>query len=472
VRRALLLGLVVALAAPGAAQATTVSGTLTGAKLAKKGKGVAAVRAITVETGVVGGAKRTRTGSFALQLPPARYLLLASTTPFRGRSASADGPAMRLRVTNKPKRKLKVRAKKKKHRKHKAHHAARPGYVDVDYPAIWVKHFDTSDANVELRVMGKGIADMLITDLSAFGPPSCPTAPVVVEREHLDAVIAEIDLSNSPAADPSTAVPRGHLIEHNMIITGKLRTAGTKLTVEANVQDLRTNRTFPTSVSGDANSVFDLETQLVAKLKALICFPPPVIQDQPPPSTCAPTRQTCNPLPTGHPISYNGSVSGTRRHVQEGLDMTINWTGPVNYGYVERHAMGQANAPPGDYWYFQPTAGTVHVTLNAVVDKCSWSGSADFNVSTGSENTSSVQADTAAPYYFLQGLFAPGDQVPFTKTGDPSCDGTGTWPLYGMAWATSKDATPSSSTTLVGSADQDYGDGLTDHWSWNLGPQF
>lgn len=80
-RRALLLGLVVALVAPGAAQATTVSGTLTGAKLPKKGKGVAAVRAIVLETGTVGAARRTSTkGSFSLQLPPARYLLTGSAS--------------------------------------------------------------------------------------------------------------------------------------------------------------------------------------------------------------------------------------------------------------------------------------------------------------------------------------------------------------------------------------------------------
>ena len=89
---------------------------------------------------------------------------------------------MRLRVTNKPKRKLKVRAKKKKRRKHTAHGAARPGFVDVDYPAIWVKHFDTSSMSAEWRVMGKGMADMLITDLAALGGPPGPAPPVSSAR--------------------------------------------------------------------------------------------------------------------------------------------------------------------------------------------------------------------------------------------------------------------------------------------------
>ena len=164
----MLLPLVFALAIPGAADATTVSGSLTGAKLPKQGKGVAAVRAIDVETGTVGAAKRTRTGSFSLQLPPARYLLLASTTPAHGRKASPDGPPVRVKVTKKAKKGIKVRVKRKKRRRHrKAHSSARPGFVDVDYPAIWIQHFDTSAVSVELRVMGKGMADMLITDVVA-----------------------------------------------------------------------------------------------------------------------------------------------------------------------------------------------------------------------------------------------------------------------------------------------------------------
>jgi TolB-like protein len=476
VRRALLVALV-ALAVPGTAAATVVSGSLTGAKLPKKGKGVAAVRAVTIETGAIGGAKRTSSkGAFSLLLAPARYLMFASTTPFRGRAASADGPATRLRVSSKPKRKLKVRAKKRrpKRRRHKAHRSARPGFVDVDYPAIWVKHFDTSAMSVEWRVMGKGMADMLITDLARLARPACATGPVVVEREHLDAVIAEIALSNSPAADPSTAVPQGHLIEHNMIVSGRLRTDGSKVMADATVEDLRSRRTFSTSTADSAGDIFALEQDLAAKLAAIICSPPPPATDVPPPLTCGLARQTCGPgPPAGAPKDYAGSVSGSE--VDPITSLSISWSGSVTMAYEDRHASGQGDSPPGDYWYFNPSAGNLHVTLDKPStdgDKCVWHGEADVPVHTGLGDTSSVRADSEAPEYYLIGGFGPGDQVPFTGAGS-DCQGSGTWGLYGMAYLYSVHSQKSGSTSLSGSATQGGGPYTAlVTWQWSLGPQY
>ena len=470
-RRALVLAFLVAFAVPGTATATVVSGSLTGAKLPKKGKGVAAVRAVTVETGTVAAAKRTRTGAFSLQLDPARYLVIASLTPFRGRKASADGPATRVKVTTKAKRKLKVRAKRRK-KKHKAHRSARPGFVDVDYPAIWIKHFDTSAVSVEYRVMGKGMADMLITDVAALGPPACPTAPVVVEREHLDDVIAEIQRSNSPAYDPSTAIPEGHLIEHNMIITGRLRTDGDTVIADATVDDLRSGRTFTTSASNSAGSIFELEQDLAGKLASIICSPPPPATDVPPPLTCGLTRQTCGP-PAGPPKAYAGSVSGSE--VDPITSLSVTWSGSVTLAYEDRHSSGQGDSPPGDYWYFNPSGGSLHVTLDKPStdgDKCVWHGEADVPVHTGLGDTSSVRADSAAPEYYLIGGFGPGDQIPFTGAGS-DCQGSGNWPLYGMAYLSSVHSQKSGSTSLNGSATQGGGPYTTlVTWHWSLGPQY
>jgi hypothetical protein len=40
-----------------------------------------------------------------------------------------------------------------------------------------------------------------------------------------------------------------------------------------------------------------------------------------------------------------------------------------------------------------------------------------------------------------------------------------------MAWLSTTDALPSSSTTLTGTADQNLGPGLDDHWGWSFSPQ-
>jgi len=466
---------VVALAVPGAAGATTVSGSLTGAKLPKKGKGVAAVRAIKVETGAIEGAKRTRAGSFSLSLPPARYLLIASSTPFRGRSASADGPPVRVNVTRKAKKKLKVRVKKKqrKKRRHKAHRSARPGFVDVDYPAIWVKRFDTSQVSAEWRVMGKGMADMLITDLVALEPPGCPTGPAVVERERLDEVIAEIQLSNSPAADPSTAIPEGHLIEHNMIITGRLRTDGDTIFGDAQVQDLRSGRTFTTTASAAKDDVFEMERKLAANLGQIICFPPPPVTDVPPPATCGITRQACLPTPAGPPKAYAGAVSGSEIDPITGFK--LEWSGSVTMTYTDRHDHGAGgDEPPGDYWWFTPTGGSLHVTLSKppTTDDCTWQGDTTIPI-TGNGEQSSVRADSGEPEYYLLGGFGPSDKVTYTITGPDTCSGTQDFGLYGIAYLATQRSMKSASTSLAGDAATPSDPIATQvTWHWSLGPQF
>ena len=83
------LGLVVAvMAVAGAATpadaATTISGSLGGGGLPAKGAGVASVRAVAVETGVIADDARLRSGRFALRVPSGAYVLLAATTPLHG----------------------------------------------------------------------------------------------------------------------------------------------------------------------------------------------------------------------------------------------------------------------------------------------------------------------------------------------------------------------------------------------------
>ena len=141
--------------------------------------------------------------------------------------------------------------------------------------------------------------------------------------------------------------------------------------------------------------------------------------------------------------------------------------------YTDRHNTGQGDAPPGDYWYFAPSGGGLHVTLDKAStegDPCVWHGEADVNVAVGQGEQSSVRADSSEPEYFLQGGFGPGDQIPFTGAGS-TCDGSGNWPLYGYAYLFSVHAQKSSSTSLTGNAS--VSDPYTaNSWNWSLGPQY
>ena len=195
------LGLVVAVvAAAGAAApaqaATTISGSLGGGKLPAKGAGVASVRAVAVETGVIADDARIRSGRFVLRVPSGAYVLLAATTPFRGPRASIA----RSRPSGwSPARSRKLRLSLRRRgghvaRRRKARAAAGPSFVSVTYPAVWVQHFTVSGP-AEASGLRKGIADMLISDLGAPIKKKCDG--VLVEREHLDLIIAEQKLSQS-----------------------------------------------------------------------------------------------------------------------------------------------------------------------------------------------------------------------------------------------------------------------------------
>jgi len=72
-------------------------------------------------------------------------------------------------------------------------------------PIIAVSYFDNTSNIPEFDPLKKGLADMLITDLSK--------APgiVIVEREKLEQeLLGEIELSKSPYIDRSTAQKLGH----------------------------------------------------------------------------------------------------------------------------------------------------------------------------------------------------------------------------------------------------------------------
>ena len=101
--RALGLVVVAAVAVAGAATpadaATTISGSLGGGGLPAKGAGVASVRAVAVDTGVIADDAPIRSGRFALRVPSGAYVLLAATTPFRGH-AGVDRKVEAIRVAS------------------------------------------------------------------------------------------------------------------------------------------------------------------------------------------------------------------------------------------------------------------------------------------------------------------------------------------------------------------------------------
>ncbi len=70
--------------------------------------------------------------------------------------------------------------------------------------------------------IGKGISDLVVTELVSDGTYS------VIERDRLDAILAEQDFSNSDRANPATAARIGQVLGLDAIIVGTVTEFGTE----------------------------------------------------------------------------------------------------------------------------------------------------------------------------------------------------------------------------------------------------
>lgn len=448
-----VVGLVVAVvvctvAATPAGAATTISGSLGGGKLPAKGVGVASVRAVAPDTGVIVADARIASGRFVLKVKSGAYVLLATTTPFRG-GAGVDRKVDAVRIATGTSRKVRLSLRRRgdhvaRKRKGRARAAAGPSFVSVTYPAVWVQHFTVSGPD-DYSVLRKGLADMLITDLG--GPIKTKCDGVLVEREHLDVIIAEQKLSQSRYADPSQRIPSGHLIGHNRAVSGTLTITGATATLTVTVTNTTTGvQRSVTHTGASGVGIFDLEKSVVDDVAKMVCDPPP---------------------------RYVGTVSGSIPAFAGGVSGTFAWSGSISL-VLDHLGPAPSGSPKGEYAFFRPEGGTVHLTLDMVDGHCTGHGETDLGVDP-SGGISSVQQGVEQPTYTLYAAFAASPGIAFAWSGgtpeDP-CGNDGTLPfgagLPVLATATIKSASP----TLAGSSTDTFPGAMGSvHREWSLVPQ-
>jgi TolB-like protein len=110
--------------------------------------------------------------------------------------------------------------------------------------------------------LGKGIADMLITDMAANKNIT------VVERERVQALLTEQNLTRSGAVDPQTAIRLGKIIGAQYMITGGFMSDGRgNLVLTARAINVETSAiTNPTRIDSKGDDVLGLIAQLSARL--------------------------------------------------------------------------------------------------------------------------------------------------------------------------------------------------------------
>ena len=104
---------------------------------------------------------------------------------------------------------------------------------------IAIAYFDNNTGDSSLDPLRKGLADMLITDLSQVPDFA------VVERSRLEDVLKELKLSESRFVDPKTAQKLGKGLAAQYIMTGGYVLNGTAFRIDARVIHVQRGSLWP-----------------------------------------------------------------------------------------------------------------------------------------------------------------------------------------------------------------------------------
>jgi TolB-like protein len=127
--------------------------------------------------------------------------------------------------------------------------------------SLMVLYFDNDTGHAEYDSLAKGLADMMITDLSAV--PSLR----VVEREKLEALLAELKLQRKKYFDPKTAQRIGKGTGAAYAVTGSFLSIEPNIRLDVRMVKIDTAMVVKSaSVTGNKDKFFDLQQQLTTKL--------------------------------------------------------------------------------------------------------------------------------------------------------------------------------------------------------------
>ncbi|MBK8369062.1 MAG: DUF4145 domain-containing protein [Bacteroidetes bacterium] len=132
---------------------------------------------------------------------------------------------------------------------------------NADAKRIAILYFDNGSDNAELSRLRKGLADMLISDLSKIKMLN------VIERARLEEILKEQKLNNSKEFDASTATKVGKLLGVQYILTGAFFDLMGSMRMDARIIDVETGKIIKSEgIDGQTNTFFGLEKKLVVKI--------------------------------------------------------------------------------------------------------------------------------------------------------------------------------------------------------------
>jgi TolB-like protein len=128
-------------------------------------------------------------------------------------------------------------------------------------PTVAVLYFDYTGKNDELVVLRKGLAQMLISDLSGSD------AVRVVERDRIEDILAELKLQGTGKVDAKSAAKLGKLLGARYLVLGGYFDLAGALRVDARIIEVETGRVLKSfGVNGKPGDFLPVEQTIAGNL--------------------------------------------------------------------------------------------------------------------------------------------------------------------------------------------------------------
>lgn len=133
--------------------------------------------------------------------------------------------------------------------------------LNLNAKRIAILYFSNSGENKKLNMLKKGLADMMISDLSNINMLN------IVERDQIEKIVKEQKLSNTSDFDPETATKIGKLLGAEIILTGAYFEMFGSLRLDARLIDVSTGKILKSDgVDGESSKFFKIQKQLSWKI--------------------------------------------------------------------------------------------------------------------------------------------------------------------------------------------------------------
>ena len=126
---------------------------------------------------------------------------------------------------------------------------------------VAVLDFDNNSGDSRYDPLGKGIAAMMISDLSEV------SALKLVERQKMQELIQEMQLQQSRYFDPATAQKLGRMVGAEYMVVGSIVALEPEIRIDTRVVNVGSGEIVKTAqVKGKENKLFELQQKLAAEL--------------------------------------------------------------------------------------------------------------------------------------------------------------------------------------------------------------